>query len=64
MVRMTAWSWLPFGGRGDFAGGDVDCGRRFLMAPVVHPPRQEDVISHLYMQGDFDHCQHRAECGL
>ena len=30
----------------------------------MHPPHQEDVISHLYLQGDFDDCQHRAECGL
>jgi len=28
----------------------------------VHPPRQEDVSSSLYLQGDFD--DGRADCGL
>jgi len=45
-------------------GGDVERVRRFLWTPVVHPPRQEDVMSHLYLQGDFDGCQRRADCGL
>jgi len=30
----------------------------------VHHPHQKDVISHLYLQGDFDGCQHRADCDL
>jgi len=61
---MIAWSWPPFGGLCRFRGGDVNCGRWFLWTPVVHPPREEDVISHLDLQGDFDGCQRRADCGL
>jgi len=61
---MTDWSWPPFGGLCHIRGGDVDCGQRFLWTPVVYLPRQEDVISHLYLQGDFDGCQRRADCDL
>jgi len=64
MVGMTAWPWPPFGGLCDFQGRDVDCGRRFFWTPVVHLLRQEDVILHLFMQGDFDGCQRRADCDL
>jgi len=64
VVGMIAWWWPPFGRLCYFRGGDVDCGRRFLWTPVLHPSRQEDVISHLYLQGDFDSCQCRAECDL
>jgi len=61
---MIAWSWPPFGRLCHFRGGDVNCGRWFLWTPEVHPPHREEVMSHLYLQGDFDPCQRRAECGL
>ena len=61
---MTAWSWPPFGRLCHFHGGDVKCGRQVLWTPVVHPPHQVDVISHRYLQGYFNECQRRAECGL
>jgi len=63
-VGMIACSWPPFGGLCRFRGGDVNGGRRFLWTPVVHLPCQEDVISHLYLQGDFDSCQRRGDCDL
>jgi len=61
---MIAWSWQPFAGLCHVRGAAVDCGRRFLWTPVVHPSCQEDVITHLYLQGDFDDCQRWADCGL
>ena len=61
---MTAWSWPPFGGLFQLRRGYVNCGRRFLWTPAGHPPRQEDVILRLYLLGDFDGCQRRADCGL
>jgi len=64
VVGITAWSWPSFGGLCHFRGRDVDCGRRILWTPMVHPAPQDDVISQLYLQGDFDDCQRRAECGL
>jgi len=64
VVGIIAWSWPLFGRICHFRGGDVDCGRRFLWTPVVNPPRQEDVLSHLDFQGNFDGCQRRADCDL
>ena len=64
VVGMTAWSWPLFGELCHICGGDVDCGRRFLWTPVVNLPCQGDMISHLYLQGDFDGCQHQADCDL
>ena len=64
MVGMTACSWPAFSGRFDFCGGDVDCGQQILWTPVVHPPHQEDMLSPLFLQGNFDCCQHWADCCL
>ena len=61
---MITSPWLPFGWVCHVTGRDVDCGRRFPWAPVGHPPRQEDMISHLYLKGNFDGCQSPADCGL
>jgi len=61
---MIALSWQPFGGLRHFRDGDVDCGRWLLWTLVVDPPRQEDMISHLYLQRDFNDCQRWAECCL
>jgi hypothetical protein len=59
---MIVCRWPQFGELCNFRGGDVDCRRQFLWSEVVHPPHEQDVISQLYMQGDFDSC--RADCSL
>ena len=62
VLGTISWSWLPFCGLCHCRGGDVDYERWFLRTLIVYPPRQDDLISHLYLQRDFDSCP--ADCVL
>jgi len=74
-LELTSWSWPRLAcGQCDSRGRDVGCAQYVVSTPVartcydhdcvrqwLYPSHQEDTISNLYLQGDFNEYGHRTD---